>query len=122
MEAALAFFIGFGRVEVIPFVGQVVLFEVRLHSGVGQVKHGTDFQGPEIRVVRHDVEFSAAGVLHLAQRGDPDFGRQFLHASLEWFEFHDRAELLETGFVFRRGHGAVDGFIVGDAKPGQVGF
>ena len=39
--------------------------------------------------------------MDLAQRGDPDGRREFLHAALEGLQLHERAELFQTFLIVR---------------------
>src|SRR2546425_11748585 len=68
VQPAFALFIGFGWIEIVPFVRQVVFFKVRLHLGIGPVKDGADLESVEIRIVRHNIEIGAIGILHFAKR------------------------------------------------------
>jgi hypothetical protein len=44
METALAFFIGFGWIKVVVFVGELMLVEIILHLGIGEGKDGADLE------------------------------------------------------------------------------
>ena len=88
------------------------------------MEDGADLEGIEIAVGRNDVESGAVGVLHLAQGGDPDGGREFLHAALEGLQLHHGTEGLDPFLIFRRGlgHAAVDGVVVRRRETGDVGL
>ena len=89
--------------EIIPLVRQIVLLQVIFHFGIAPIKHRADFERAKIFVLAHNIEFRAVRVLHLAQRGNPDRRREFLHAALERLQLHQRAELFQAGFVIVEG-------------------
>ena len=99
VQAALALFVGLGRIEIIPLVRQIVLLQIIFHVRVAPVKHRADLQRAEIFVLGHDVEFGAIRILHFAQRGDPDRRREFLHAALKRLQLHHRAECFNALLV-----------------------
>src|SRR2546426_10818154 len=51
VQAAFALFIGLGWVEVVPFVWQIVLFEVSLHLGISPLENRTNLESIEIGIV-----------------------------------------------------------------------
>jgi hypothetical protein len=62
------------------------------------------------------------GILHLAQGGDPDGGREFAHAALEGLELHQGAEFLQPLLVGRVRDRAVHRVAVrrGEARAGRA--
>src|ERR1700710_536483 len=72
MQSAFTFLIGFGGIEVIPFVWQLVGAQVSVELGVRVIEKRTDLERAEIRVVRNDIQAGAVGILHLTQGCDPD--------------------------------------------------
>ena len=82
-----------------------MLREIGVHVLVVPIKDGADLERAEIRVVAHDIESGAVGILDLAQGGDPHGRRQFFHPALERFQLHHGAEGFDPLFILRRGLG-----------------
>src|ERR1017187_5386133 len=76
MQAALAFIVGLGRIEIIPFIREIMPVQVCFHVRVAQIKNRTDLERAEIFVLGNDVQAGAIRVLNLAQCGEPDGRRQ----------------------------------------------
>ena len=55
MQAAFALLVGFGGIEIIPFVGQMLLFQIILHVRIAPIKYRADFQRAEVPVGGHNV-------------------------------------------------------------------
>ena len=48
MKAALSLFVGLGGIEIVPLVGEMVLFKIPLELGIAQVKQRADLQGAKV--------------------------------------------------------------------------
>ena len=118
VQTAFPFIVGLGGVEIIPLVRQIVLLQIIFHVRVAPVKHRADFERAEIFVLGNDVQLRAVWILHLAQGRNPDRRRQLLHAALERFQFHQRAELFQASLVVGRRNFAVNRVTMrgGDAR------
>lgn len=102
METALALFVRLGRVEIIPFIRQIVLPQVGLHLPIRPVEQRTHLEHTEARVLGHQIHPGTIWILDPPQGGEPDRRSQLPHAALEGLQLHGGAERLDLLLALRQ--------------------
>jgi hypothetical protein len=121
MQTALPPLIRLGRVVIIPLIGQVVLVQISLHVRVGEIENRADLERANIGIMRNNIQPRPARILRFAQGGQPDFGREFLHAALERLQLEAGAEFLERRLVVGRGRRPMQGLMLRRRNLRRIG-